>query len=281
MGCFLLLICNIKSILYPKMKKHVLLPLFLLFVSQATWAAITKQTINKTLDSTVTSYQLDINGDQAFDATFNYFSNGAFTITTRVGNGNAFMLATETISGSNSRPSKVANNQTFTNLSNWKSNGIFIHSPGLGYTGFAGTGNQYIAGRMNLIGGTDYFYFWILVNVNASGSQLTILKTAMESEPNMALSTENEGQSNVGYKLLSKTKVFTLFPQPASSSVEVITDEKIEAYKIFNINGQLILSRPMPTTNVIDVTNIAKDVYLLQLLNNNEIIHIQKIIIDK
>jgi hypothetical protein len=262
------------------MKKQILTAISALFFITNSNAIIVNTTINKTVESINNSYQLDVTNDGAYDVTFNHFANGSITITGRVGNGNNNYLATGTISGGNSYPVKVKNNQTFTSLSTWKSNQIFIQSPVLSYTDYAGKGNQYIVGRMNY-GTPELFYFWILVNVSSDGSTLNILKCAYESEPDSSLATGNEGQANTGiYNNVFNNNNFSVFPQPASTQIEIQTNEIIQGYKIFNLNGELLNEQNYLNNKIIDVANLPKGIYLLQLLNSSNFISTKKIIIE-
>jgi hypothetical protein len=263
------------------MKKQILTVLSALIFITNSNAIIVNTTINKTVESVNTSYQLDVTNDGAYDVTFNYFANGSITITGRIGNGNNNYLATGTISGGNNYPVKVKNNQTFTGLSTWKSNQIFIQSPVLTYTDFAGKGNQYIVGRMNY-GTPELFYFWVLVNVSNDGSTLNIIKCAYESEPDSSLATGNEGQANTGIFSANvfNNNNFTVYPQPASTQIEIQTNEIIQGYKIFDLNGQLLNEQNYLNNKIIDVANLPKGIYLLQLINDSNFISTKKIIIE-
>ena len=255
----------------------------LIAVSQFVLAEVKTQTLNQTVDAANLVVAIDFNEDQVNDVNFNFLSsNGSISVTGQTNGGFQYKLATEVIAGVNSKPTKVFNNKTFTNLTTWKSTGIFLHNTAISFTGFAGTGNQYIVGRMNTFGDSDYRYFWILINLNSAGTQLSVINSAYETEANVALVTGNEGQTGgVGFKLLSTAKVFAVYPQPANKEIEVVTDLPINNCKIFSINGQLLLSQNMSTTKTIEVADLPKGVYLLQLLNNNDIYHTQKISIDK
>ncbi|MCF8430159.1 MAG: T9SS type A sorting domain-containing protein [Bacteroidia bacterium] len=263
------------------MKKQIITALSTLLLVNFSNASIVNTPINKTVDSITTSYQLDVTNDGAYDITFNYFANGSITITGRIGNGNNNYLATGTISGGNNYPIKVNNNQIFKDLNTWKSNPIFIQSPALGYSDFAGKGNQYIVGRMNY-GTPELFYFWILVNVSSNGAKLNIIKCAYETEADSALATGNEGQISSGTFINNNFNnySFSVFPQPANNQIEIQTNEIIQGYKIFSINGQLLNEQNYLKNSIIDVANLPKGIYLLQLLNNKNFISTKKIIIE-
>ena len=263
------------------MKKQIFTTLCTFLLINFSNATILNTTVNKTVDSVTTSYQLDFTGEGLSDITFNYFANGSITVTARVGGGSNNYLATGTISGGNNYPVKVTNNKTFTNLPTWKSNPIFIQSPALDYTDFKGKGNQYIVGRMNF-GTPEFFYFWILVNVSSNGSSINIIKSAYETEPDSSLLTGNEGQNGSGTFTNNafSNNSFSVFPQPASNQIEIETNETIHSYKIFDLNGKILSEENYLNNKIIDVANLPKGIYLLQLLNNKNFISTKKIIIE-
>lgn len=266
------------------MKKQIFTILSLLMVSISTYATVLITPVNTVVDSNKTNFQLDVTGDGAYDITFNYFANGSITLTGRVGNGNSFFLATGTISGSNNYPVKIKNNQTFTNLTTWKSNSIFIQSPNLGYTDFKGKGNKYIGGRMQYTGMPEFFYFWILVNVSEDGSKLNIIKCAFESEPDVALATENEGideNTNIAKVNLTSNSQFNFYPNPATDNITINPDFKIKSFAIFDINGAMVMPSNELTANKINLTNLPKGIYLLQVSDFDNRIYTQKLIIEK
>jgi hypothetical protein len=95
------------------MKKTIFILINLFFILKLTSAAIINTDVNKTVDSIATQYQLDITGDGSYDLTFNYFANGAITVTGRIGPAGNFYLATATISGNNHYPIKIGNDKSF------------------------------------------------------------------------------------------------------------------------------------------------------------------------
>jgi len=265
------------------MKKQIFTLLLLFIVAKYGIASILITPINTTVDSVKTTYQLDVTNDGAYDFTFNYFANGSITITGRVGSVNSFFLNTGTISGSNNYPIKIKNNQTFNTATTWKSNSIFIQSPNLNYTDFKGKGNKYIGGRMLITGMPEFYYFWILVNVSEDGSKLNLIKCAYQSEPDLPISTENEGideNTNTSTKTIANQTAFSVFPNPAKTEIEILTDLTIIAHKIYNLNGALISQSNEFTTNKINISNLPKGIYLLQIFDKNNNFYTQKLIIE-
>jgi hypothetical protein len=122
----------------------------------------------------------------------------------------------------------------------------------------------------------------VLINVPSNGAQINILKCAYETEPDSALYTGNEGAVGSGTftnKVFSNSN-FSVFPQPASTQIEIQTNEIIQGYKIFNLNGELLNEQNYLYNKIIDVANLPKGIYLLQLLNSSNFISTKKIIIE-
>jgi hypothetical protein len=264
------------------MIKKTLTIISLLLITKLSLGTVLNIPINKIVDATNSEYKLDITGDGAFDFTINYFaSSGAISITPRVGNGNSFALATNSLGGGSYNPVKVKNNQLFTNQPTWKSTSIFLHNASLNYSDFAGKGNQYVVGKMNYDGNPTILYYWILVNVNAMGKQINIVKSSFENDSEIPILTGNEGESNTS--ILSNTILsnsLIVFPQPSSTEIEVKTNETIVTYKIYDLNGKTLNDEKFTSNKIISVANLPKGIYLLQLINQNNFILTKKIIIE-
>lgn len=268
-----------KTFKFKTMKKTIFTLLNLILIFKISSAAIINTDVNKTVDSVTTQYQLDITGDASYDLTFNYFANGAITVTGRIGTAGNFYLATATISGGNSYPIKIGNNKSFENNTTWKSNGIFIHSPNLNYTDFKGKGNQYIGGKLTFTGGMETYYFWVLINVTADGSRLNLIKSAYENETDIPLLTGNEGATNVSVNENIKSSIFSVYPQPANEELNIIGIENIKKIALFNLNGQLMNDAAL-LNNKINVAHLPKGIYILKLTTENDIVLSKKIIIE-
>jgi hypothetical protein len=261
------------------MKKTIFTLINLFFILKLTSAAIINTDVNKTVDSIATQYQLDITGDGSYDLTFNYFANGAITVTGRIGTAGNFYLATATISGNNNYPIKIGNDKSFEKNTTWKSNGIFLQSPSLGYTDFKGKGNQYIGGKLTYTGGIETYYFWVLINVSKDGSSLNIIKCAYENETDVPLLTGNEGATNVSVNEALNNINFTVFPQPASTFLNITCTEKIVDYAIYNLTGKLMANEKL-INNEINVAQLPKGIYILKLTTATNFLITKKIIIE-
>jgi len=121
-----------------------------------------------------------------------------------------------------------------------------------------------------------------LVNVSSNGSSINIIKSAYETEPDSSLLTGNEGQNGSGTFTNNafSNNSFSVFPQPASNQIEIETNETIQSYKIFDLNGKILSEENYLNNKIIDVANLPKGIYLLQLLNNKNFISTKKIIIE-
>lgn len=264
------------------MKKKIFTIISLLMAAHLSFATVVIADLNKTLNVTNSTVQIDVTGDGAFDLTFNFFeANGAMSVTPRIGNGNSFYLATGAISGTNNYPVKLKNSSTFENQTRWKSSGIFIHNSGLGYTDFKGKGKQYIGGKMNFTGTPDTLYYWVLVELNTEGTELNIIKCGFENEANIPLATGNEAKvETTSVSSLGRNFSFQVYPNPSKGEIKINGISNFTQLEIFDLKGSLMKKELINENNIIDVSNLRNGIYFLKLVSNTEKTFTQKLIIE-
>ena len=59
-----------------------------------------------------------------------------------------------------------------------------------------------------------------------------------------------------------KRQVLSIYPNPAKGEVNIKTDKKIKSSSVLDISGRTVLSS---TTQKVDVSSLAKGVYMLQV----------------
>ena len=75
-------------------------------------------------------------------------------------------------------------------------------------------------------------------------------------------------------------KQFSIFPNPASSSIDISTDATIELVNVFDVKGSLIFSESYSANNItIDISKFAKGMYAVQLISK-ENSSVQPLIIE-
>ena len=67
---------------------------------------------------------------------------------------------------------------------------------------------------------------------------------------------------------------FQIFPNPASDFLEIKTEKEIKSWKIFDLNGRMLIEKT-DSHNKIDVSNLKKGLYVLNINNH----HFQKLVI--
>jgi PKD repeat protein len=78
----------------------------------------------------------------------------------------------------------------------------------------------------------------------------------------------------------SVEKKFLIFPNPATSLINISTSETIELINIFDVRGSLILSKPCSVSSTsVDISKLAKGIYTVQLISQ-EISSVQQLIIE-
>lgn len=264
------------------MKKKIFTIISLLMTAKLSFATVVITDLNYTLNVANPTVKIDVTGDEAFDLTFNFFeANGGMSITPRIGNGNSFYLATGAISGSNNYPLKLKNNSTFDNQTTWKSSGIFIHSEVLSYTDFKGKGKQYIGGKMNFTGSPDTLYYWVLVELNAAGTDLNIIKCGFENEPNTPLATGNEAKvETTSTSSLNNNPSFQVYPNPSKGEIKILGINNNTQLELFDLKGSLVKKELINENNIVDVSNLRNGIYFLKLITNTDLIFTQKLIIE-
>jgi hypothetical protein len=75
-------------------------------------------------------------------------------------------------------------------------------------------------------------------------------------------------------------KKFSIFPNPATSSINISADETIELINIFDVRGSLVFSKPYSVSSTsVDISKFAKGIYSVQLISK-EISSVQQLIIE-
>jgi hypothetical protein len=75
-------------------------------------------------------------------------------------------------------------------------------------------------------------------------------------------------------------KKFSIFPNPATRSINISTDATIERINIFDIRGGLVFSKPYSVSSTsVDISKFAKGIYSIQLISK-EISSVQQLIIE-
>ncbi|MDP1727103.1 MAG: T9SS type A sorting domain-containing protein [Bacteroidota bacterium] len=248
-------------------------------MNQSVNAALTVESKNLVVDSANNAVNVTFGPFVSPFFTFNYFPNGAFSITGKLSSEFNSTLATKSVGGVNYTPVKIYNNKTFDKLTVWQKQPIFFHNPVLGFTSdFLGKGNQYI-GAKAILSNSDILYFWMLVNLDAGGKKLTILKLGFEDVPGNPALTGNEGENAAGISELFLPDL-NIFPQPAKNILTLDLGSDVQvAYHIYNLNGQLVQKGDAFIRKEIVVSEMEKGIYLLVLTNDHALL-IRKIIIE-
>lgn len=67
---------------------------------------------------------------------------------------------------------------------------------------------------------------------------------------------------------------YTVYPNPASHTVQIQMEENIQSVNIYNLAGQLI--KTVNNTKTIDVSDLSTQMYILEITDHNQQIHRQK-----
>ncbi|MCF8447740.1 MAG: T9SS type A sorting domain-containing protein, partial [Bacteroidia bacterium] len=229
------------------MKKSYILVIFVFLLSaKSSFAILVVENINKKLSGDTTVIDLSFGPLAAPLFTFNYFAiPGSISITGKITSEYNSSLLAEPIGGGNYTPTRLYNNADFSTMSNYARSPIFIHNNNLTFDNkLKGTGNNYLGARVIFPATKETIYLWILVNLNADGTELNIIKLGYEDEPGKFPLTGTEGQNNPSSSLLEQLKPqLNIYPQPATDRlfVQYPTKGGIEL-SVYNLSGELIYS---------------------------------------
>ena len=85
---------------------------------------------------------------------------------------------------------------------------------------------------------------------------------------------------SIGSQVLSNNNDVLLYPNPASSQLIIKTQNKGQTqYKLFDFNGQLLLSSAFELETEIDVAFIERGVYLLELVFGDSVV-VKKVVLE-
>lgn len=132
-----------------------------------------------------------------------------------------------------------------------------------------------------------YFKFW---NNSGNGTMqdlgpynYTISKNNDGSE-SLILKNKNGDEAFFNYSKLrlndiTKSKIL-IYPNPIENEININIENKNQVnVKIYNLDGKLLLSKPIETKNAkISTSNLKKGIYIIEISENNKIIKTEKMI---
>jgi hypothetical protein len=77
----------------------------------------------------------------------------------------------------------------------------------------------------------------------------------------------------------TSTNTFDVYPNPASDLIRWTANEKINAVKIYNAQGQLVVNETTPTHGTIDVSALESGIYIVHATNQSGLVFTKQIMI--
>jgi hypothetical protein len=229
-----------------------------------------------------TSYPLDLNNDAIVDF---YISIGQFAVKCSPQNSNAY--AGDSIAGLSSpwpfAPWALSPSDTIcASLATWYDSNNSGAMVGLGISAgyWQGVTNKYLA--LKLIVGSNTYYGWArldFINTTTTGT-FTIKDYAYNSTPNACIQA---GQNILGINKDISKHVFSTFPNPFISSTTIQTADPLReaTLTICNSYGQVVKQVKNISGQTISLSrdHLPSGMYFAQLIEENKIIAVEKIII--
>jgi hypothetical protein len=143
---------------------------------------------------------------------------------------------------------------------------------------WVGQTNKYLA--LKLIVGTNTYYGWARLDVQATSTSFTIKDYAYESTPNACIQS---GQTILGINENTTKHFFSSFPNPFISSTTIQTSGNLNnaTLTICNSYGQTVkqVNNISGQTVSLSRDNLPSGLYFIRLTKKNEIIAVEKLII--
>ncbi|NNC94936.1 MAG: choice-of-anchor B family protein, partial [Chitinophagales bacterium] len=144
--------------------------------------------------------------------------------------------------------------------------------------------DQVIAGVANV---------WTHQNIKVSdwiqpSAQMQISLFANDSDPGHIVEAAFDGfkvvdSSTVAIEFIAGQSGVTIYPQPATNAIHVDSDENINSYVVYDLNGKAVIeseSQKSMIETTIDLSGLSNGLYILQMELHSRIVN-QKIIISR
>lgn len=220
------------------------------------------------------TYALDLNNDLVDDFLIQFDFNDK--IMCKPLNGNAY---SGEFSGGLHLPWCLSESSNICDtLYTWYDNsnpGIMAWGEDTGY--WAGQTDKYLA--LKLIVGPDTHFGWARLDILPASTSFTIKDYAYESSPNTCI---RSGQVYLSLNENVTKGTFALFPNPVNVSATINTNYELKnaTLKIFNSSGHAIIKLDNIYGQVISVPveQLKDGIYLIQLIENDLIISVEKFV---
>ena len=113
---------------------------------------------------------------------------------------------------------------------------------------------------------------------------MELLKILDQPELYEVINLNNVRSMEIVEQEVFKTQKFTIYPNPSSDFINIQTSESNESMKItiFDLSGKAIYSAQKSSVDymMVDVSDFAKGMYLVQVSTDLEILETQKLVIE-
>lgn len=255
------------------LKKVAFLCLLILFTfnsrlySQIIYTDIPDATPNAT-------YPLDLNNDAIDDFLIQYDMAGLMC---KPQNNNAY--AGDVVGGVHLPWAMSQGNSICDTLSTWydaSNPGTMALGTSTGH--WVGATDKYLA--LKLIVGTNTYYGWARLDMLFSSASFTIKDYAYESSPNTCIQA---GQTALGIHKNTSKPISSISPNPfvSSTTIQTINNLKNASLTVCNSYGQTVkqVNNILGQTVSVSCDNLPSGLYFLQLIEENKIIAVEKLIV--
>lgn len=164
-------------------------------------------------------------------------------------------------------------------LATWyDSNNVGTMASGSNIGNWVGVSNSYLA--LKIMVGSNTYFGWARIDINANSTSFTIKDYAYQSSPNTCIKA---GQTILGYHEISNKKQLSIFPNPSneSTNIQILGNPKNATLTLYNAMGQVVKEiHNISEQNVsLPRENLPSGWYLLRLTDENETFELKKLLI--
>ena len=121
------------------------------------------------------------------------------------------------------------------------------------------TGDKFLGLRFKI--GTDTHYGWARINNNGNNGNWLIKDHGFNPTPDAPINANEQITLGINNNALSTVKIVAL-----NKSIALYNLPQTSSYRVFNISGQSVLNEEISNnTHVIEATNLASGIYIIEL----------------
>lgn len=275
--------CGVSTIITDNKKMKKMILLFGIFIpsftinAQIVYTDLIPDTVISATERELTkSYFLDLDNNGVFEIELRHFNPGGFCGVEIHRNPDATTYQDVIYSsGSNTTTALSLSFTIGPNSSTW----------GFPSSNFLGSDDwqtdKYMGIRFQKSG--EWYYGWVRIVISPDKLSFTVKDYAYNQQANEAINAGQNG-SGINEYTVNKNITISIHPNPVSTSTNIHFSKSVQnaTLKITNVKGQEIktISSVFGNSIEMDRENLSNGIYIIQLIQNDKIISVNKFIVN-